>query len=166
MGKTYRPPPVLIGIGYLILIFVLGFCIYAALVLIDAGVPWWWALLFVPLPVLAIIVCVEIRNVSLRLTDEGVRYQAVGYTLDAPWNQLRLATRAGNTVLLADGGGKRFHRWLMPFYALARVFMPWRADRGVRLMRTVPLYVFEATGPKDELIEAVRRQLPDAAPPS
>ena len=129
-------------------------------IFIGAGLAWWPVFILAPAAIIAVIVCIEFRATAIGFDAQGVRYRAVGYSLEAPWSGLRYESNGGKPVLIVTSGQRHFHPWLGIMYQILSVLMPGRTDRASHAMASIPLYFF-LTNENDRVMQDLRANAPE-----
>ncbi|KAA0971837.1 hypothetical protein FPY71_01520 [Aureimonas fodinaquatilis] len=109
---------------------------------IEAGLAWWPLFIFGLPMVLAILICVEYWNASIQIDGNMLRYQSVGYQLDATWRQVSVTNKNGKVTLRVSEAEPRLHLWLAPMQRILMLFIPRRALFAQGLMASIPLWYF------------------------
>ena len=141
LTESYRPAAAWRWLTFLPLgiIAIVG----TAAVVAFAGKPhWWWAYAIMAIPtIIAIFLTYDFCRISLHLSETGLRYDSVGYGVEAPWSAV---SRPGaGRFLLLEEPDVRIKGWLRGMARIVAVLVPRRSRRATGSMRVVPLHMFD-----------------------
>lgn len=117
---------------------------------------WWWSFwIITPPAIVAILFAVGLSNMKLTLDRSGLRFRGLGYTVSAPWKNVKPGAGQRLDVTLRDPEVS-LSSWMAWMFPVTEALFPWRARLADASLRRVPLWYFD-DGTVINTLEVMRR---------
>ncbi|WLS05003.1 hypothetical protein [Shinella oryzae] len=131
------------------------FCAAMIFFILSDSEIWWWSFwIIIPPATVAILFAVGLSNMKLTLDRSGLRFRGLGYTVSAPWKNVKLGTGQRLDVTLRDPEVS-LSSWMAWMFPVTEALFPWRARLADASLRRVPLWYFD-DGTAINTIEVMR----------